>query len=146
MTNLAIPTNNFPSLLGRSVFDDIFGAISADFPNMVRRTTSGYPVADIYTNDKGSTVMEFALAGFSKEELSVEVKPEDNTITVSAQTLLEEGEVESRRIARRSFKKTYVNYNNKLDLSAVKAEYVNGLLTVTVPQTPEVAPLTVEIK
>tara|TARA_Y100000592_G_C5460136_1_gene313550 strand:- start:1372 stop:1812 length:441 start_codon:yes stop_codon:yes gene_type:complete len=146
MTNLAIPTNNFPSLLGRSVFDDIFGAVAADFPNMVRRTTSGYPVADIYTNDKGSTVMEFALAGFSKEELSVEVKPEDNTITVSAQTLLEEGEVESRRIARRSFKKTYVNYNNKLDLSAVKAEYVNGLLTVTVPQTPEVAPLTVEIK
>ena len=113
---------------------------------MVRRTTSGYPVADIYTNDKGNTVMEFALAGFSKEELNVEVKPEDNTITVSAQTLLEEGEVESRRIARRSFKKTYVNYNNKLDLSAVKAEYVNGLLTVTVPQTPEVAPLTVEIK
>ena len=147
MTNLAIPTNNtFPTLLGRSVFDDIFGALSADFPSMVRRTTSGYPVADIYTDERGDTVMEFALAGFSKEELNVEVKPEDNTITVSAQTLLEEGETESRRIARRSFKKTYVNYNNKLDLTSVKAEYVNGLLTVTVPQTPEVAPLAIEIK
>ena len=147
MTNLAIPTNNtFPSLLGRSVFDDFFGALSADIPNLVRRTTSGYPVADIYTAGDGSTVMEFALAGFSKGDLSVEVKPEDNTITVSAQTTLDEGETDSRRIARRGFKKTYVNYNNKLDLSAVAATYENGLLTVVLPQTPEVAPLAVEIK
>ena len=145
MTNLAIPTT-FPSLLGRSVLDDFFGALSADFPTMARRTTSGYPVADIYSDDSGNTVMEFALAGFTKDELNIEVKPEDNTITVSAQTLLEEGEAESRRIARRGFNKTYVNYNNKLDLTAVKAEYVNGLLTVTVPQTPEVAPLAIEIK
>lgn len=145
MTNLAIPTT-FPSLLGRNVLDDFFGALSADFPTMARRTTSGYPVADIYSDDNGNTVMEFALAGFAKDELNVEVKPEDNTITVSAQTLLEEGEAESRRIARRSFKKTYVNYNNKLDLTAVQAEYVNGLLTVTVPQTPEAAPLAIEIK
>tara|TARA_Y100000310_G_scaffold171799_1_gene171973 strand:+ start:1794 stop:2234 length:441 start_codon:yes stop_codon:yes gene_type:complete len=146
MTNLAIPTNTFPSLLGRNVFDDFFGALSADIPSLVRRTTQGYPVADIYTDNTGNTVMEFALAGFSRGDLNVEVKPEDNTITVSAQATLEEGETDSRRIARRSFQKTYVNYNNKLDLTAVAATYENGLLTVTLPQSAEVAPLAIEIQ
>jgi HSP20 family molecular chaperone IbpA len=113
---------------------------------MFNRTTAGYPVADIYTNEIGDTVMDFALAGFSKEELNVEVKPEDNTITVSAQASLAEGETDSRRIARRSFQKTYVNYNNKLDLTAVAATYENGLLTVTLPQSAEVAPLAIEIQ
>lgn len=146
MNNLAIPTNTFPSLLGRSIFDDFFGKNTVNLENMLNRTTAGYPVADIYTNEVGDTVMDFALAGFSKEELNVEVKPEDNTITVSAQATLTEGETESRRIARRSFQKTYVNYNNKLDLTAVAATYENGLLTVTLPQLAEVAPLAIEIK
>ena len=39
----------------------------------VQRTTEGYPVADIYRDDSGNTVMEFALAGFKKENLHVEV-------------------------------------------------------------------------
>ena len=71
-----------PSLLGRSVFDDLFDAM--DFSALTNRTTKGYPVADLYQNDAGDTVMEFALAGFSREDLEVEIKPEKNTITVSA--------------------------------------------------------------
>ena len=61
-----------PSLLGRGVFDDIFDSM-LDFPTLMNRTTQGYPVADIY-QDEGQTVLEFALAGFSKEDLSVEIK------------------------------------------------------------------------
>ena len=52
--------------------------------------------------------MEFALAGFSKDELTVDVKPEKRSITVSAQTSANEGDT-GRRIARRNFSKTYVS-------------------------------------
>jgi len=130
-----------PTLLGRNVFDDIFNAM--DFPTLLNRTTQGYPVADIYKNDDGSTTLEFALAGFERDELSIEAKPEENTITVSATSA--GATADQRRIARRSFKKTYVNYDNNLDLSSVEASYNNGLLTITLPTRPETQSINVEI-
>ena len=131
-----------PSLLGRSVFDDLFDAM--DFPTLMSRTTKGYPVADLYQDDTGDTIMEFALAGFTKEDLNIEIKPEKNTITVSAQRG-DEADM-SRRIARRSFTKTYVNYDNNLDLSNTTAEFSNGLLTLVLPRKNEAKPLNIQIK
>jgi len=131
-----------PTLLGRSVFDDIFNSM-LDMPTLINRTTQGYPVADIYKNDDGSTTLEFALAGFNKNELIVEVKPEERTITVSANS--NNANENQRRIARRSFKKTYVNYDNNLDLSKVEANYENGLLTINLPTRPETQAINVQI-
>ena len=133
-----------PSLLGRGVFDDIFDSM-LDFPTLMNRTTQGYPVADIY-QDEGQTVLEFALAGFSKEDLSVEIKPEKNSITVSASNSLDEGTRENLRVARRSFSKTYVNYDNNLDLLSSTADFKNGLLRLTIPKKIEAQPLSIEIK
>jgi HSP20 family molecular chaperone IbpA len=101
-----------PSLLGRGVFDDLFNAM--DFPTLMNRTTQGYPVADMYQNDNGDTIMEFALAGFQKENLHVEILPEKGEIHVSADSQGEEEQdrFQSRRIARRAFHKTFVNYDN----------------------------------
>ena len=135
-----------PGLLGRTVFDDVFESFfRTDLPQHLRRSTEGYPVADIYGDGEGNTVMEFALAGFSKEDLTIEVKPEKRSITVSARS--EDSSVEgSRRIARRSFQKTYVNYDDNLDLSSAHASFENGLLTVTVPTRPEVQPVAINIQ
>ena len=132
-----------PSLLGRGVFDDIFDSM-LDFPALMNRTTQGYPVADIYRNDEGNTVIEFALAGFTKDDLRVEIKPEKNTITVTGDRSGEN--TNNRRIARRSFNKTYVNYDNNLDLNSTTAKFDNGLLMLTLPQKPEAKTLTVDIK
>ena len=133
------------SLLGRSIFDEIFNGELFDFPTVARRTTQGYPVADIYNTEAG-TVLEFALAGFSKEELFIDVQPDKSSLTVRAETSNEDNELENRRIARRSFQKTYVNYDNNLDLGRANAEFVNGLLTVTIPRKEELCPVSVEIK
>ena len=113
---------------------------------MLRKSTQGYPVADIYSEENGDTVLEFALAGFAKEDLSIEVKPGDKSIVVRANANNnEEGKI-SRRIARRSFEKTFVNYDNNLDLTAITASFDNGLLKVVVPTRPETKPLEVKIK
>ena len=50
-----------------------------------------------------------------------------------------------RRIARRSFQKTYVNYDDNLDVTKAEASFANGLLTVRVPTRPEVQPVKIEI-
>ena len=130
--------------MGRSVFDDFFDNFFQDFGALQRKTVQGYPVADIFANDDGSTVLEFALAGFEKDDLNIDVNSEKQSITVSsiAETTGENG----RRIARRSFSKTYVNYDNNLDLSASTAKYENGLLTITVPRREETPSLNIEIR
>lgn len=134
---------NRPGMLGNSVFDGFLNNLIQDFPDHLRQSTQGYPVVDIYSNEAGATVMEFALAGFKREELSVDIKPDKRSITVSANT--ESGNDNSRRIARRNFSKTFVNYDNNLDLSTVTAKYEDGLLSVTVPKKKEMEAITVDI-
>ena len=143
-TTRQIATYN-PSLLGRAVLDDLFGDIfSTEFPNYLRQSTQGYPVADIYRGEDGATIMEFALAGFSRSELTVNISPEKRSITVSADSGDEDRD--GRRIARRSFTKTFVNYDNNLDLTRAAARFENGLLTVEVPPRPEVKPIVIDIQ
>ena len=137
--------HNFPSLLGRSVVDEIFGAFLNDMPTAVRQSTSGYPVADIFRNEDGSTSIQFALAGFAKKEINVEVKPEKRSITISGEAAETIDGAPTRRIAKRAFAKTFVNYDNNLDLSSATAEYENGLLTVNVPTRPEAESLRIKI-
>ena len=67
--NTALARRNNPGLLGRSVFDDIFDSFFTDVPTYVQKSTQGYPVADIYSDAEGNTVMEFALAGFTRDQL-----------------------------------------------------------------------------
>lgn len=136
-----------PGLLGGTIFDTFFNDFFGDevFTNHLTKTVQGYPVADIYRSEAGETVMEFALAGFSKEELTVDVKPEKRSITVSAQTSATESD-NGRRIARRNFSKTYVNYDDNLDLGQAVAKFENGLLTVTVPPRAEIQPLSIQIQ
>ena len=144
MTTTALTTYR-PSLLGRGVFDDIFDSM-LDFPSLMNRTTQGYPVTDMYREENGDTVMEFALAGFSKDDLKIEIKPEKNSVTVSADHSVSDKTPSGKRIARRSFTKTYVNYDNNLDLNATTAEFENGLLRLVVPVKPEAKPLCIDIK
>ena len=144
MTTTTLTTYR-PSLLGRTVFDDIFDSM-LDFPALMNRTTQGYPVTDMYREKNGDTVLEFALAGFSRDDLSVEIKPEKNSITVTANHSVAPEVSNGKRIARRSFAKTYVNYDNNLDLNATTAEFENGLLRLVVPTRPEVKPLCIDIK
>jgi len=134
-----------PGLLGSRAFEDVFDNIfNNSFDGMLRKSTQGYPVADIYSEENGDTVMEFALAGFTKEDLSIEVKPNKKSIVVRADAG-NNNDTGPRRIARRSFEKTFVNYNNNLDLGAITASFENGLLRVVVPTKPETKPLEVKI-
>tara|TARA_R110000765_G_scaffold107563_1_gene198326 strand:+ start:770 stop:1225 length:456 start_codon:yes stop_codon:yes gene_type:complete len=142
------PNSRIPSLLGGRVFDDFFDNFFSDLPAHIQRSTQGYPIADIYKSDGGETMMEFALAGFGKDDLSIAIQPEKRSITVAASAAAEDAtnEDSSRRIARRNFSKTYVNYDSNLDLTKAEANFVNGLLTVRVPTRAEVKPVEIKIQ
>ena len=135
-----------PGLLGHQVINEVFDNFFNDgdlFSNVLKQSTKGYPVADIYRDDDGSTVLEFALAGFKKKELAIDIQPDKRSITITGKA--NEENSKRQRIARRNFTRTYVNYDDNLDLTNAKASFENGLLTVRVPQRPEAKPLSIEI-
>ena len=135
-----------PGLLGYKYLNEALNNLFNDqhFMNSaIKETTKGYPVADIYRDDDGSTVLEFALAGFKKKELSVDIQPDKRSITVTG--IASEENEKRQRIARRNFSRTYINYDDNLNLSEAEASFENGLLSVRVPQMPEVKPVKVKI-
>ena len=89
-------------------------------------------------------MLEFALAGFKRKELTIDVQPDKRTISITGTA--NEDNVKRSRIARRNFSRTYVNYDDNLDLTKAKASFENGLLSVRVPQRPEVQPLSIDIE
>lgn len=134
-----------PGLLGNRVLKDAFdNLLTGDFSRHLQASTQGYPVADIYRDDDGSTILEFALAGFKKKELSIDIQPDKRLITVAGTA--SETNHKRQRIARRNFTRTFVNYDDNLDLTSAKAHFENGLLSVKVPQRPEVKPVKIEIQ
>ena len=133
-----------PGLLGHNVINEVFDNFFNDFPTHLKASTQGYPVADIYRDDDGSTVLEFALAGFKKKELAIDIQPDKRSITITGKA--NEENSKRQRIARRNFTRTYVNYDDNLDLSNAKAAFNDGLLTVRVPQRPEVKPVSISIE
>ena len=90
--------------------------------------------------------MEFALAGFSRSDLNVDIQPERRSITVSAASSDTSDSEASRRIARRNFQKTYINYDDNLDISNASAIFENGLLIITVPKRVEINPISINIE
>jgi molecular chaperone IbpA len=145
MTNAIIKTPHFPSIMGRTVFDQIFDQFFEEPKNIVRRSTEGYPLTDIYKSQDDDQVIEMALAGFSKDDLNIEVK--ENSISISCNSNGEWGEGENyRRIARRSFQKSFVDYDNKLDLKKATASFENGLLKVTIPTIADKKPTIIAIE
>jgi HSP20 family molecular chaperone IbpA len=144
MTRFAI--THVPALLGNGAFDRIFDEFFRDPEPYVKQTTNGYPLTDIYKNEDGSQVIEMALAGFSKED--IQIHTEANKITISADGSKLKGTLAEnrRRIAKRAFKKSFVDYHNTLDFANSDASFENGLLKITIPLRDEVKPRQITIK
>ena len=132
-----------PAVLGITAFDLQFNQFFTNPQPMIKRSTEGYPVTDIYQNELGDQVIEMALAGFDKEDLGVEII--DNKITISARSE-KPPDMTQRRIAKRSFTKTFVDYHNQLNMLKANAEFVNGLLRIIIPQHIENKTVQIEIK
>ena len=114
-------------------FEDLMNSARVDFKEVFP------PMNVFYAADDKACTIELALAGYSKDEISVEVG--DNKITVAAEVKEEEkkeGKYYKQRIKKQSFTRTYAVPANVYDLEATEVSYVDGLLTINVPaKAPE---------
>lgn len=90
--------------------------------------------------------IEAELPGFSKEDISIDLK--DELLTISVERKQESDEEKPNYIRRERF---YGSYRRSYDVSsvdadAISAEYKDGILTVNLPKKPELAPRKLEIQ
>ncbi len=126
-------------------FDRMFSLIdSLAGPN---ENQSGFPPYDIVQQDENAYRISIALAGFSSEELNIQV--EENTLTISGEKT---SELESentttlhRGIAARNFQRTFQLADH---VEVKNASLENGLLHIDlVREIPEaMKPKNIEIK
>ncbi|OQB40859.1 MAG: heat shock chaperone IbpB [candidate division CPR1 bacterium ADurb.Bin160] len=120
-----------------SSVEEFVNAIFEDFPfKHWNEITEGYPVTNIYTNEKGDVKYEFALTKFKEQEVNVTI--ENNILTIEAKRQ-EKNEEEkdgwkliSGRIKKESFTKR-IRIPNHLNADKAEAKFNEGLLIITIP-------------
>jgi molecular chaperone IbpB/HSP20 family protein len=106
-------------------------------------TAYSFPPANIFIKEDKTLVFEFAVAGFSESDVTLQFK--GDYMVFSGKLPEEEKDPEGvryfkRRLKRKSFSdQRYYVPADKFDRDAVKAVYKNGILTVTIPPKDEVA-------
>jgi HSP20 family protein len=126
-----------------SVLDRFFGDSALDSD---RLTGTRVPAVDISEDDTAYR-MEIELPGLTEKD--VEVKVENNTLTVSSKK--EEKSEEKKkgyiRQERRhfSFSRSF-GLPDHVDADKIDATFKNGLLNISVPKAPEAKPKMIEVK
>jgi molecular chaperone IbpA len=91
-------------------------------------TTNEYPPYDIIKEGESNYKIELAVAGFKKDELSIQLK--DNTLTIKGESNSKNsnGDYLHKNIARRSFSKDFTLAEN---IEVGGAEFEDGVLSVS---------------
>jgi len=91
-------------------------------------TTNEYPPYDIIKEGESNYKIELAVAGFKKDELSIQLK--DNTLTIKGESNSKNsnGDYLHKNIARRSFSKNFTLAEN---IEVGDAEFEDGVLGVS---------------
>jgi HSP20 family molecular chaperone IbpA len=108
-----------------AAIDEFFGSV---FTNT--KAVSKYPLTDVYTKE-GIAYLEIAVAGFSKDEIKIELTEDSLRIIGSKQEdqSPEDREYIKRDIAKRNFD---VAYSLMFPVDHIDAEIVDGILKVVV--------------
>ena len=103
-------------------FDETFNRLEA-----LAGSRDNYPPHNVVNGSDGRTILELALAGFSRGDIQVET--ERNVLTVSAnKSSKEEKQYQHKGISQRSFSK---NWQMGDDVEVEKVDFEDGLLSIT---------------
>jgi HSP20 family protein len=109
-----------------------------------RRSENWTPPVDILDKD-GKLILSVTIPGMSEQE--IELKVEGQVLTIRGERKSQEADgyvYHQRESYCGSFSRSFT-LPDSTDLENIKADYKNGILTIAVPQKPEVKPRTVKI-
>ena len=121
------------------LFEEFFN----DFPfggSLPETRESWMPSVDILEKD-GNLILRAELPGMTEKQ--IDLKLEGNTLTLKGERKMENEDKKSNYHRIESFYGSFTRsfrLPDTVDLGKVNAEYKNGVLTITLPQKPEVKP------
>jgi molecular chaperone IbpA len=122
---------------GFKEFDKIFGDESF-FAKV--EVPSKYPPSNFYVFEDGTNVIELAVAGYPKEDISIDVKGGYVVISGKQQKEVEGIKYVNKGISRKAFE---TKYKMLTEIKDVTASYTDGILKVVV--TPDSREIKVNI-
>jgi HSP20 family protein len=105
------------------------------------------PPVDIYQNNNQELVLKVEIPGLTREEIDLRV--ENNTLTIRGERKREAevNEEQYHRVERSygGFSRSF-SLPNTVDTEKVRADYQNGVLTVTLPTREEAKPRQIQVQ
>lgn len=139
MTLIRRTNGLFPSV--PSFFDDFFTKDVYDWSNANKAHGSSLPAVNIKEDDNGFQV-EVAVPGMKKDDFKIEI--DNDVLTISSEnesnTEAENDTYKRREFHYASFKRTFSLPESTVNSDKVKADYVDGVLHVTLPKREEAKP------
>jgi HSP20 family protein len=126
----------------RSLFPNLFDEFFNDrsFRSLQETARTWTPAVDILEKD-GNLILRAELPGINEKE--IDLKLEGNVLTLRGERKLEDEQESNNyhRIERfyGAFSRSFT-LPETVDRDQIKADYKSGVLTVTIPQRPEVKP------
>lgn len=108
-------------------YDKMFDRLEL-FNTALSKAVPGYPPYNIKKTEKNFYVLELAVAGFSKEDIDIELTDGSLTVSASAKTSDSKEEFLHKGIADRSFKRKFELADN---VEIRNADLVNGMLKIS---------------
>jgi molecular chaperone IbpA len=140
--SLALLNQLRPMSVGFNDIFERFEAMLGSNPTLNRGFTANYPPYNIIQVGEGEYLVQVALAGFKKEDISVTVSEGYLTIEnspVEVGTADDDSRTIHKGISTRWFKRSFTIAD---DVDVTGAELADGLLTITMvkqlPEAPEV--------
>jgi molecular chaperone IbpA len=122
-----------------------FNRISNEFENRHVNSTTNYPPYNVIQHDENNFEIEVAVAGFDRNDISVEVNQDRLFIRGTRQTEEDETKYVHRGLAARNFEREFTLVDH---VEVGNAELTNGILRVKLTRVvPEaLKPRLIEIK
>ena len=120
------------------LFEEFFNEFP--FSSTPETRDSWVPSVDILEKD-GNLILRAELPGLTEKQ--IELKLEGNTLTLKGERKMENEDKKSNYHRVESYYGTFTRsfrLPDTVDYDKINAEYKNGVLTVTLPQKPEVKP------
>jgi HSP20 family protein len=121
------------------LFEDFFN----DFPfasSSPERSENWIPAVDILEKE-GNLVLRAELPGITEKQ--IELKLEGNTLTLKGERNMDKEDKKNNYHRVESFYGSFTRsfrLPETVDLEKISADFKNGVLTITIPQRPEVRP------
>ena len=108
-------------------YDKMFDRLEL-FNTALSKAVPGYPPYNIKKTEKNFYVLELAVAGFSKEDIDIELTDGSLTVSASAKTSDSKEEFLHKGIADRSFKRKFELADN---VEIRNADLMDGMLKIS---------------